>query len=376
MLKNESFKSKQQGWFFARNKSQFTYAYVILEYKSSKLHIAFKDDKIAKYVSRRLHKSPNKRFNVFSNLSRYDPPFSFSNKRLDGYKQQDRKSGRKFGLTIKHLDMLLGFAKFQCGHCQCQLTEDNVSADRIDNSIGHIDGNVMITCFQCNVARKDMNIRAFQRQKLLEKNADKLVWSIDEEQKDIYHKMKANIAGGPSIIFNRFAKRNETYIRNGDKLCKKVIGYDANALYLWALGNEMPCGHLTTIEAYDGIVEDIEQDKLFGFLECDIETPEHLKDHFSEMCPIFKNIEIDSSQESIIGDHMFNYGMANGRKQTSSRKLIGSYFGEKVLIYAPLLKWYLSHGLVITKSYSFINASSHRPYMMHVAMVIRTSLKR
>jgi len=132
--------------------------------------------------------------------------------------------------------------------------------------------------------------------------------------------------------------------------------------YLWALGNEMPCGRLTTIEVYDGIVEDIQQDKLFGFLECDIETPEHLKDHFSEMCPIFKNIEIDSSQESIIGDHMFNYGMANGRKQTSSRKLIGSYFGEKVLIYAPLLKWYLSHGLVITKSYSFINASSHRPF--------------
>ncbi|GMF17548.1 unnamed protein product [Phytophthora lilii] len=57
--------------------------------------------------------------------------------------------------------------------------------------------------------------------------------------------MNANIAGGPSIIFNRYAKRNETKIRGG-KLCKKVIGYDANALYLWALGNDMPCGRLTT----------------------------------------------------------------------------------------------------------------------------------
>jgi hypothetical protein len=329
---NDTFKSKQQGWFFARNRSNFTYAYVGLRYTSSKcsekLYIAFKDDEIAEYVSRRLYKFSNKRFKVYLHLSKYDPPFSFSQKRLDGYKQQDRKSDRKFGLTIKHLDMLLGFAKFQCGHCQCQLTEENVSADRIDNSIGHIDGNVMITCYQCNVARKDMNIKAFQRQKLLEKHADKLVWSIDEEQKDIYHKMKANIAGGPSIIFNRFAKRNEAYIRNGDKLCNKVIGYDANALYLWALGNEMPCGRLTTIDAYDGIVKDIRQDKLFGFLECDIETPEHLKDHFSEMCSIFKNIEIDSSQESIIGEHMFNYGMENGRKQTKARKLIGSYFGD------------------------------------------------
>jgi hypothetical protein len=86
--------------------------------------------------------------------------------------------------------------------------------------------------------------------------------------------MKANIAGGPSIIFNRYAKRNETLIRGG-KLCKKVIGYDANALYIWCLGKEMPCGRLTTIEAYHTIVDD----KIFGFLECDIETPEHLKDY-------------------------------------------------------------------------------------------------
>ncbi|KAG6590821.1 uncharacterized protein IUM83_19083 [Phytophthora cinnamomi] len=100
--------------------------------------------------------------------------------------------------------------------------------------------------------------------------------------------MKANIAGGPAIIFDRYAKRNETKIRSG-KLCKKIIGYDANALYLWALGNEMPCGRLTTIEAHPDIVDDIVNDKIFGFLECDIRSPDHLKDYFSEMTPIFKN---------------------------------------------------------------------------------------
>jgi hypothetical protein len=42
---------------------------------------------------------------------------------------------------------------------------------------------------------------------------------------------------------------------------------------LWAAGNSMPCGRLTTIEAYDGIMDEIMNDKLFGFLECDIETP-------------------------------------------------------------------------------------------------------
>ncbi|GMF15563.1 unnamed protein product [Phytophthora lilii] len=65
----------------------------------------------------------------------------------------------------------------------------------------------------------------------------------------------------------KYAKRNETKIYGG-KICKKIIGYDANALYLWAPGNEMPCGRLTTIEAYDGFVDDIKNDKIFGFLEC------------------------------------------------------------------------------------------------------------
>ncbi|TMW63865.1 hypothetical protein Poli38472_002806 [Pythium oligandrum] len=119
-------------------------------------------------------------------------------------------------------------------------------------------------------ARKDMSLHAFKRKKLMEFNADRLVWSIDEEEKDIHHKMKANITGGPSIIFHRVAKRDETLIRphtENPKLVKKVIGYDANALYLWALGNVMPCGRLTTIGPYETIIDDILDDKLFGFLE-------------------------------------------------------------------------------------------------------------
>ncbi|KAG6617649.1 uncharacterized protein IUM83_02359 [Phytophthora cinnamomi] len=131
-----------------------------------------------------------------------------------------------------------------------------------------------------------MSLKGFRYKKLLEFNSDRLVYSIDKEEKAIYSKMKANIAGGPSIIFNRYAKRNETKFRGG-KLCKKIIVYDANALYLWAFGNEMPCGRLTTIEAYPDIVDDIVNDKIFGFLECDIRTPDHLKDYFSEMTPFF-----------------------------------------------------------------------------------------
>ncbi|ETL80434.1 hypothetical protein L917_19072 [Phytophthora nicotianae] len=111
----------------------------------------------------------------------------------------------------------------------------------------------------------------------------------------------------------------------------------------------MTCGRLVKKEAYEGIIQDMLDDKIFGVLECDIRTPEHLKDYFSEMTPIFKNILIDCENESIIGSHMYQYIESRGKQCAKpARKLIGSYFGEKILIHVPLLKWYITHGMEIT----------------------------
>ena len=58
----------------------------------------------------------------------------------------------------------------------------------------------------------------------------------DEKNKDLYQLYKNNIVGGPSIVFHRYHERDVTTIRPTDyeepKTCKKIIGYDANALYL------------------------------------------------------------------------------------------------------------------------------------------------
>jgi hypothetical protein len=172
IIQKISVQPKDKIWFFTKNKKLLTYAYIRVRYKSKHIKtvwIAFKSNAVAEYVGNKLVDEFNLVYRFVWYPCEFDPPFSFSQKRLDGYKQQDRKSCRKFGLTIKHLDDLLDEVGFRCEHCKCRIAENNVSADRIDNSIGHIDGNVMITCFQCNVARKDMNIRAFRRQKLLER---------------------------------------------------------------------------------------------------------------------------------------------------------------------------------------------------------------
>ena len=41
-------------------------------------------------------------------------------------------------------------------------------------------------------------------------------------------------------MFHRYHERNKTVIRGATKLCKKLLGFDANALYLCALMHNMP----------------------------------------------------------------------------------------------------------------------------------------
>ena len=67
---------------------------------------------------------------------------------------------------------------------------------------------------------------------------------FNQTNKDLHHLVKDNIVGGPAIIFHRYHEKNVTKMRAGET-CRSVVGYDANALYLWALMQDMPCGWYT-----------------------------------------------------------------------------------------------------------------------------------
>ena len=60
-------------------------------------------------------------------------------------------------------------------------------------------------------------------------------------------------------------------------------------------------------------------DELFGYVICDFGVSEHFTDHFSEMCPIFENIDIHGTRE-IIGEHMTDYCTQNNIARKKSRK--------------------------------------------------------
>ena len=63
---------------------------------------------------------------------------------------------------------------------------------------------------------------------------------------ELYNVFRNNMVGGPAIIFKRYAEADKTLIRNNAaRVCQNIIGYDANALYLWALAQPMPVGLYT-----------------------------------------------------------------------------------------------------------------------------------
>ena len=314
--------------------------------------------------------------------------------------------------------------------------------------------------------------------------------TFNQTNSDLHQLVKDNIVGGPAIIFHRYHEKDVTKIRGGDELCRAIVGYDANALYLWAIMQDMPTGWYTRRRAENGfrpqqtqpygqmavqwltresertgfsirhqangrekrigklrvdgwcaetrtayqfhgcfwhgcpkchadpeetnpkngktmavlladtknhtaylrrhvkVVEmwecqwkrerdppprrkwnmtqnemlaGVVDGTLFGMVECDVRVPVELQDHFAEMQPIFKNAMVTRDD---IGPFMRQYAVDHDIMSTPRRMLIGSYRGDKILLATPLLRWYLTHGLVVDHAYQIIEYSP-KPCFRH-----------
>ena len=187
---------------------------------------------------------------------------------------------------------------------------------------------------------------------------------------EVYEMLTTGMIGGPSIVFCRYAEAGVSKIRShiyrgGEaKTCRSVQGLDANSLYLFCSGQEMPCGKEKVFKCnhaeQDEIIQNVLNDKLFGFFEVDIEVPEQKHKRFSEFCPLFVISEVPEDQ---IPQHMQDYKINTGQKMIkNNKKLIGVMKAEKILLYSPLLKWNLNHGLQVTKIHRYISYTSGRPF--------------
>lgn len=79
-------------------------------------------------------------------------------KKLRRHQEEDEEKGREFDLTYQYVIDLLVNQNNECAHCDITVKlawtkaydSAQFSINRINNKIGHIEGNVEICCLQCN----------------------------------------------------------------------------------------------------------------------------------------------------------------------------------------------------------------------------------
>ena len=98
-------------------------------------------------------------------------------------------------------------------------------------------------------------------------------------------------------------------------------------------------------------IADVCAGALFGMIQCDVGVPEELRAYFAEMQPIFKNIDLTRDD---LEPFMLRYAENHDIMTRPRRTLVGSFHGDKMLLATPLLRWYLDHGLEVTRFYQVI----------------------
>ena len=180
---------------------------------------------------------------------------------------------------------------------------------------------------------------------------------------EAFEMLKRAVVGGPSLVFTRKHIAGQTRIRSHKyelaRIVQRVLAFDANSLYPSTMTKEMPCGKETVVhyedpaQAAKDLIPRLYSKRWFGFAEVDIEVPRDLWETFKEFPPIFVNQSVGSEG---IPQHMKEYlPKSNRALLPDQKKLLGVLKTKKVLLYAPLLKWYLDHGLQITAVHRMID---------------------
>ena len=113
---------------------------------------------------------------------------------------------------------------------------------------------------------------------------------------------------------------------------------------------QRPLEHRNSLSTH-GILSAIREKKLFCATEVDFHVPNHLLDHFREMSPIFCNADIPFDA---VGDYSRETARKFQISENSRRLLVGGVRARRILLATPLLKWYLEHGLVVSRVHQVV----------------------
>ena len=90
---------------------------------------------------------------------------------------------------------------------------------------------------------------------------------------------------------------------------------------------------------------------MFGYVQCDLKVPEHLKAYFANFPPFFKNTVLSRID---IGHLMKEYAEKERIMLQAKRMLISSFHLKNGTLITPLLLYYLHLGLECTKIHQFV----------------------
>ena len=106
---------------------------------------------------------------------------------------------------------------------------------------------------------------------------------------------------------------------------------------------------------------------LFGYVQCDIEVPENLKETLANFLPTFMKTLVSKSD---IGDLMKNYAEEEKLLSQPRKMLISSFTLQNGTLITPLLLFYLQLGLVCTKIHRFVDYTSKKCFNSFVQSAV------
>ena len=115
-------------------------------------------------------------------------------------------------------------------------------------------------------------------------------------------------------------------------------------------------------------MQEIKSRKLFGYVQCDLKVPEHLKAYFANFPPLFK---ITVASRNDIVDLMKEYAEKEGIMSQPRRMLISSFHLKNGTIIFPLLLYYLHLGLECMKTHQFVQYTPKKCFSSFVQSAVK-----
>jgi hypothetical protein len=166
---------------------------------------------------------------------------------------------------------------------------------------------------------------------------------------DMYLMIERGIRGGVSMISNKYAKANNSYLpsHNPTQPSTYITYLDANNLYGDAMSRVLPTGNfcwmsdqeLTTFD-----VQRIPDDSSTGYiLEVDLEYPEELHDLHSDYPLAPEKMKV---RDELLSNYSLHLKEKLGLKGPSAEKLVPNLSNkEKYVVHYQTLKQYLQLGM-------------------------------